>query len=403
MMTARQVTKLRQQLQDFVAEFAEDLGRSERRHWCGKYLEGLLREGERKSIEPLAARVDGDDQALQQFVNQSPWDHRSVLQRLRQKMRTFAPAGGVLVLDDTSLPKQGRHSVGVARQYCGALGKIANCQSIVTWHWMGTAGLHWPLAAQLYLPAEWTDDVPRMSRAGVPGDEQRFREKWRIALELLDEMKPQLPAYQAIVCDAGYGVVQPLLAELEKRAEPYVAQVPGNVAAWPAEAQAVLRQAGRGRPRQHPRVSPPPIHPLSMTEWRDKLLAQPKRWAEVRLPRTDGASIRAIAIRVQGSQRGNRWRQPGPVRWLLIEQLGADTFKYYLSNLPEDTPLKELVRLAHQRWAIEQGYQQLKEELGLDHFEGRSWRGLHHHLALCFMAFCLLARLQSSKKTTLAA
>lgn len=403
MMTARQVTKIRQQLQSFVEEFAEDLGRSERRHWCGKYLEGLLREGERKSIEPLAARVEGDDQALQQFVNQSPWDHRAVLHRLRRQMHPAARAGGVLVLDDTSLPKQGRHSVGVARQYCGALGKIANCQSIVTWQWMGARGLHWPLAAQLCLPAQWTDDAPRMSRAGVPPAEQRFREKWRIALDLLDEMKPQLPAYEAIVCDAGYGVVRPLLAELEKRAEPYLAQVPGNVAAWPVEARAVFRRASRGRPRQHAVVRDPAMHPLSMVAWRDKLLDQPQRWAEVRLPRADGASIRAIAIRVQGSQRGSRWRQPGPARWLLIEQLGADTFKYYLSNLPQDTPLEELVRLAHQRWAIEQGYQQLKEELGLDHFEGRSWRGLHHNLTLCFLAFCFLTKLQASKKTTLAA
>jgi SRSO17 transposase len=237
MMTAKQVAVIRQQLQGFVEEFAQELGRSERRHWCGKYLEGLLREGERKSIEPLAARVGGDDQALQQFVNQSPWEHAAVLHRLRQQMGRRAQDGGVLVLDDTSLPKQGRHSVGVARQYCGALGKIANCQSIVTWHWTG-AGLHWPLAAQLYLPAEWTDDPARMNRAGVPAEAQRFREKWRIALALFDEMKPQLPAYEAIVFDAGYGVVQPLLAELEKREEPYLAQVPGNLAAWPAEAVA---------------------------------------------------------------------------------------------------------------------------------------------------------------------
>ncbi|WP_425429209.1 IS701 family transposase [Termitidicoccus mucosus] len=151
------------------------------------------------------------------------------------------------MLDDTSLPKQGRHSVGVARQYCGASGKIANCQSVVTWHWTG-AGLHWPLTAQLYLPPEWTDDPGRMIRAGVPAHAQAFREKWRIALALLDEMKPQLPAYQAIVFDAGYGVVQPLLAELDKRQEPYVAQVLGNIAAWPAEAVATLNPARRGRP-----------------------------------------------------------------------------------------------------------------------------------------------------------
>lgn len=402
MMTAKQVAKVREQLQDYVEEFAAEFGRSERRHWCGMYMQGLLQEGERKSIEPMAARVGGDDQALQQFVNQSPWEHEAVLLRLRGLMRSRMREGGVLVLDDTSLPKQGRHSVGVARQYCGALGKIANCQSIVTWHWAGP-GLHWPLNAQLYLPVQWTDDPGRMTRAGVPPEAQRFREKWRIALDLLDQMKSQLPAYQAIVFDAGYGVVLPLLAELEKRDERYVAQVPGNIAAWPAEAVATLKQASAGRPRQHAVVQDPAMQPRSMVAWRDRLLQEPGRWTKVRLPRADGATVRAIAVRVQASQRGSRWRQPGVTRWLLIEQLGDDSFKYHLSNLPADTPLAELVRLAHQRWAIEQGYQQLKEELGLDHFEGRSWRGLHHHLTLCFLSFCFLARLRTSKKTSLAA
>jgi SRSO17 transposase len=140
-----------------------------------------------------------------------------------------------------------------------------------------------------------------------------------------------------------------------------------------------------------------------MVEWRDQLRQTPERWRTVRLPRADGASVRAIAVRVQASQRGSLWRQPGRARWLLIEQLDDDTFKYHLSNLPAATSLEELVRLAHQLWAIEQGYQQLKEELGLDHYEGRSWRGLHHHLTLRFLAFCFLTRLRTSKKTPLAA
>jgi SRSO17 transposase len=402
MMTARQIQQVRNQLSDYVEQFAAELGRSERRHWCGKYLEGLLREGERKSIEPLAARVGGDDQALQQFVSQSPWDHDAVMSRLRTLMRRRAGEGGVLVLDDTSLPKQGRHSVGVARQSCGALGKIANCQSIVTWQWAGPR-VHWPLAARLYLPAEWTDDPARMAGAGVPPGRQAFREKWRIALDLLDEMKPQLPAYQALVFDAGYGVILPLLAELEKRGEPYVAQVPGNIAAWPIEAVAALKQSKVGRPAKHAKVHDPDVQALTMTAWRDRLLQKPSAWREVKLPRADGARVRAAAIRVQASQRKGRWRQPGALRWLLIEQLGDGTFKYHLSNLPEDTSLEELVRLAHQRWAIEQNHQQLKEELGLDHFEGRSWRGLHHHLTLCFLAFCFLTGLRTSKKTLLAA
>lgn len=402
MMTARQIMVVRQQLQDYVEEFAEELGRSERRHWCGKYLEGLLREGERKSIEPLAKRVGGDDQALQQFVNQSPWDHDAVMFRLRALMRPRATEGGVLVLDDTSLPKQGRHSVGVARQYCGALGKIANCQSVVTWQWVGPR-VHWPLAARLYLPTEWTEDPTRMARAGVPPDRRVFKEKWRIALELLDEIKPQLPAYQALVFDAGYGVILPLLAELEKRGEPYVAQVPGNIAAWPMDALATVAQADRGRPAKHAKVQDPDRRALTMTAWRDRLLQEASAWKEVKLPRADGACVRAVALRVQASQRKERWRQPGAARWLLIERLADDTFKYHLSNLPIDTPLEGLVRLAHQRWAIEQNYQQLKEELGMDHFEGRSWRGLHHHLTLCFLAFCFLTRLRTSKKTLLAA
>ena len=385
-----------------MEEFAAEFGRSERRRWCGKYLEGLLREGERKSIEPLAKRVGGDGQALQQFVNQSPWDHDAVMFRLRALMRRRAMSGGVLVLDDTSLPKQGRHSVGVARQYCGALGKIANCQSVVTWQWVGPR-VHWPLAARLYLPAEWTEDSARMARAGVPPDKQVFKEKWRIALDLLDEMKPQLPAYQALVFDAGYGVIQPLLAELEKRGEPYVAQAPGNIVAWPTDAVATVAQAGRGRPAKHAKVQDPDVRPLTMTAWRDRLLQEVSAWTEVRLPRADGSRVRAVAVRVQASQRESRWRQPGTTRWLLIEKLGDGTFKYHLSNLPADTSLEELVRLAHQLWAIEQNYQQLKEELGMDHFEGRSWRGLHHHLTLCFLAFCFLTRLRTSKKTLLAA
>ncbi|MEN9841122.1 MAG: hypothetical protein RL376_922 [Verrucomicrobiota bacterium] len=402
MMTAQQIKEIRQQLSDYVEEFAGEFGRSERRYWCGKYLEGLLREGERKSIEPLAIRVGGDEQALQQFVNQSPWDQDAVMFRLRSIMSHRAVEGGVLVLDDTSLPKQGRHSVGVDRQFCGALGKIANCQSIVTWQWAGPK-VHWPLAARLYLPAEWTEDPERMARAGVPPDKQVFKEKWRIALELLDEIKPQLPAYQALVFDAGYGVILPLLAELEKRGEPYVAQVPGNIAAWPMDAVATVAQARLGRPARHAKVQDPDVQPLTMSEWRDRLLQEQSAWKEVRLPRADGACVRAVALRVQASQRKERWRQPGATRWLLIEELGDGTFKYHLSNLPADTTVEELVRLAHQRWAIEQNYQQLKEELGMDHFEGRSWRGLHHHLTLCFLAFCFLTRLRTSKKTLLAA
>ena len=406
MMTAHQIAQIRRQLLEYVESFSSELGRSERRHWCGKYLEGLLIEGERKSIEPMALRVTGgDEQAMQQFVNQSPWDHEAVLHRLRAQLfarRDRAP--GVLVLDDTSLPKQGCHSVGVARQYCGALGKVANCQSIVSWLWAGER-VHWPVAAELYLPEAWTEDGARMTKAGVPESARRFREKWRIALDLLAQCKPQLPAYRAIIFDAGYGAILPLLEALEAQGEPYLAQIPAKIAAWPADVPVHCQQKPTGRPQKHERVRDPALRPRRAEQWRDLLLASPRRWKKLRLPRADGATVRAIAVRVRGTTRQAYNYRPGPERWLLIEQLGDQTFKYYLSNLPADTSLAELVTLAHQRWKVEQGYQQLKEELGLDHFEGRSWRGLHHHLTLCFLAYAFLNRLRlaAPKKTADAA
>jgi SRSO17 transposase len=386
---------MRSQLQEFVESFAAELGRSERRHWCGKYLEGLLVEGERKSIEPMAARVNGgDEQAMQQFVNQSPWDYEAVMSRLREQL--FAGRGrasGVLVLDDTSLPKKGCHSVGVARQYCGALGKVANCQSVVSWLWAGEH-VHWPVAAELYLPEAWTSDPQRMTQAGVPEHARHFREKWRVALDLLAQCKPQLPAYQAIVFDAGYGAILPLLEALEAQGEPYVAQIPAKIATWPADVAVQLQRKATGRPQKHWRVRDRSLRPLRAEQWRDELLANPGRWKTVRLPRADGSKVRAVAVRVRATERQAFNYRPGVERWLLIEQLSDNTYKYYLSNLPAETLLAELVRLAHQRWKVEQGYQQLKEELGLDHFEGRSWRGLHHHLTLCFLAYAFLNRVR---------
>jgi SRSO17 transposase len=184
----------------------------------------------------------------------------------------------------------------------------------------------------------------------------------------------RVPAYAAIVFDAGYGVVLPLLSELEKRRDSYLAQVPSNVAAWPADAVATLVQPKVGRPRQHAVVRDPAIRPQSMVQWRERL-PQACWKSREHCPAPITPTVRAVPVRVRASQRASRWRQPGVLRWLLVEELADSTFKYHLSNLPEDTPLEELVRLAHQRWAIGQGYQQLKEELGLEHFEGRSWRG----------------------------
>lgn len=397
-MKISQLKSLEKQLSDFVEHFAPVLGRSERRYWCKLYLTGLLLEGERKSIEPLAARVPGgDEQCLQQFVNQSPWSDGAIQRRLlRLLIKRFGQSPGVLALDDTSLPKKGEHSVGVARQYCGALGKVANCQAIVTWHFTNSKGAHFPLLGQLYLPESWTSNPQRMKRAGVPEDKQFFRKKWQIALELLDEMNEEV-AYEAVVCDAGYGEIRPFLHELDHRKIRFVAQVPESHCFWPADIEVDKVQKPIGRPRKFETVADKQMQPLSAKQWRLKLEAGPAKWQEVKLLLQKKKKVKVVGVRVRETV-DQAWRRPGPDRWLLVERRADGSHCYWVSNAGVKTPIKQIIRWGHQRWQVEQGYQQMKEELGLDQFEGRSWQGLHHHLTLCFMAYGFLRLEQARKK-----
>ena len=393
------LTELRaveKQLGAFVEEFAPELGRAERRHWGKQYVLGLLLDGERKSIEPMAQRVaGGNEQALQQFVNQSPWAHEPVQTKLYRRLVQRSGSGkGVLVLDDTSLPKKGKHSVGVAPQYCGALGKVANCQAIVTWHYSG-ARRHFPLLGELYLPQSWTAAPGKLRQAGVPPTKWQFQEKWKLALELLDHFRAELP-YEAIVTDAGYGEIRPFLHALDQRQQLFVAQIPESHCFWPATV--VLEERGKlgGRPRRFPMIADPQAQPLSAKAWRQQAEAGKLRWQKITLALQRKKMVVVAAVRVRETTT-QAWRRPGPERWLLIERHRDGSYKYYLSNAPPHTSVKQMVGWAHHRWQIEQGYQQLKEELGLDHFEGRSWRGLHHHLTLCFLAYGFLQLLRQKK------
>jgi SRSO17 transposase len=397
------VTELRaveKQLGAFVEEFALELGRAERRHWGKQYIVGLLLDGERKSIEPMAQRVPGgNEQALQQFVNQSPWAHEPVQTKLYRRLVQRSGSGkGVLVLDDTSLPKKGKYSVGVAPQYCGALGKVGNCQAIVTWHYSG-ARIHFPLLGELYLPQNWTAAPAKLRQAGVPPSKWQFQEKWKLALELFDHFRAELP-YEAIVTDAGYGEIRPFLHALDQRHQLFVAQIPESHCFWPATV--VLEERGKpgGRPRRFPMIADPHAQPLSAKAWRQQAEAGKLRWQKITfaLQRKKTVAVAAVRVRETTTQA---WRRPGPERWLLIERHRDDSYKYYLSNAPHQTSVKQMLGWAHHRWQIEQGYQQLKEELGLDHFEGRSWRGLHHHLTLCFLAYGFLQLLRQKKKQPL--
>jgi SRSO17 transposase len=394
-------------LRDYALQFAGDFPHPRPALWASVYLQGLLLDGERKSVEPLSRKVTlpgglavkDKEQALQQFVNQSPWDHAKVLRRYRSVMaRTFASPGGVFLFDDVSSPKQGRHSVGVQRQYCGALGKKANCQVAVSAHYVSPWG-HYPLDLRLYLPDSWLDDQRRLDGAGVPEEERRRLTKPQIALELLDRARAEGLPGRAVVADAGYGASGDFRDGLDDRGLPYVVGVTEDFVvfteqpAW--EHPAAPGAAGvSGRPRTRPRLAEGGPRPVALAELAKAARLRRVTWREGTKGKLSG---RFAWLRVwpAGGWQTGECAGKGPV-WLLIEEQADGKIKYALSNLPEGTGIKAAVRLWKSRWPVEQGYQQMKEELGLDHFEGRSWRGFHHHATMVMLAygFLLLEKLR---------
>ena len=230
-MTDAQLARCRQRLEQFLVDLLEPVGRSERRHWGSVYVRGLLLDGERKSVEPMAKRLpDGNEQAMQQFVGQSPWDWKPVWERLAQRMVRELEPDAIWVIDDTGFPKQGEHSVGVARQYSGTLGKTANCQVAVSLHEVCTSGaavLNW----RLYLPESWIEDAQRCEEAGIP-KEVKFQKKWELAFEMIDQVREWNLADRIVVADAGYGDVTAFREGLESRKLPYAVGVQSNTGVW---------------------------------------------------------------------------------------------------------------------------------------------------------------------------
>jgi SRSO17 transposase len=399
-MNRNELARVGDRLTEFVEGFSSVFGRSERRHWCRIYLSGLVLDGERKSIEPLEGRVEGGNvQALQQFVNQSPWDGEELINELRRDMlRRFRMKSAIYILDDSSLPKKGNASVGVAHQYCGALGKLANCQCFVSLQGVGPRA-HFPLAARLYLPEVWVSDPSRMKAAGVPLGRQEFKEKWIIALDLIDETTVDCRP-EVLVVDAGYGANRVFLGELDKRQIPFVAQCRSDDTFWDGDMSIDkpddTAKRKKGRPRKHERPVDKRLMPKTAAEWAHLLFAEQTNVSKIKINHKTPVVVEIVAKRVY-EPIARPFHRVGPARWLVIERLSDRTFKYYVSSFPAHTTPKKMIRIAHQRYKVEQGYQQLKEELGLDHFEGRSWRGLHHHMALCFMAYDFLQNLARSQ------
>jgi len=390
------LTRLDRALTTFVDTLTADFGRPERRTAMGQYISGLLLDGERKSIEPIAARlVDRPDQIqamrqrLQQCVVVSPWDASELFARLARTLDRELPDVTAFVVDDTGFPKKGIHSVGVARQYSGTLGRTDNCQIATSLHLAGERGSGC-IGMRLYLPEAWSRDGARCRAAGVP-DTVTFAPKWQHALDLLDGALATGVRPHVVLGDAAFGEVTAFREALTARGLSYVLRVPSNLVVWPPGTRFAVpaRRGATGRPRSTRRPTTP-ASPLTLAAVAATVRHRRVTWRDGSRGRQ---ASRFAAIRVHLAHRHAEGAGPGPEVWLLSEwprDEPAPT-KYYLSSLPATTALRTLVRFGKLRWRIERDYQELKGELGLDHFEGRTWNGFHHHVALCAAAHAFLA------------
>jgi len=401
-MKPREIERFRLKLEAFLADVVLAMGRKERREHAEEYIRGLLMDGERKSIEPMAGRLpDGDVQALQQFVNQSPWSTPEVRASLARKVeREFVPEA-YWVIDEVSFPKQGKHSVGVARQYCGALGKTANCQVAVTLD-LGTEESSSPLDWALYLPEKWINDPVRRKKAGIP-EEITFKTKPELALDLIDEVKGWGLQVRPVLADSGYGDVFEFRQGLRSRGSDYVVQVSGDLMAWTEDPHPPEPPMKRGGKIPRKRFYSKDFFPArSLCQIAKELPSRSWKkvtWREGTKGPLSSRFARVIVWMANGLVQGKTMEVPSEE--LLIEWPEGDKepWKYWLSSFPpQRTSFRGLVRKAKGRFRIEQDYEEMKGEVGLDHFEGRSWQGWHHHVTLVTLAYAFLTLEKMSHK-----
>jgi SRSO17 transposase len=383
----------------YVEGLVSVIGHADRARPLRDYCLGLMLPCERKSVEPLAAvtapgRVAAQHQSLLHFVGEGRWSDEKVLAKVREMVLPAMLRHGPIeawIIDDTAFPKQGRHSVGVARQYCGELGKQDNCQAAVS---LSIANEHasLPVAYRLYLPREWANDRARCRKAGVP-DEVSFKTKHEIALDQLRIACAAGLPRGAVLMDAGYGNSGDLRADITALKLAYVAGILSTTAVWgPGQEPLPAKPwSGRGRPPTLLRRNAN-HRPVSV---KDLALGLPRRaWRTIkwREGSAEHLSSRFARVRVRVAHRDEKRRTPRAQEWLLIEwpKGEKEPTKYWLSTLAEDIVFGDLVDTAKLRWRIERDYQELKQEVGLGHYEGRGWRGFHHHATLCIAAYGFL-------------
>src|SRR6202035_4511327 len=359
----------------WLKPFLDRLGHKARRRMCPLYISGLIGPGDRKSVQPMAARLaPGEYDQLHHFIADGVWDAAPLeAELLVQADRLVGGKDAVLVIDDTALPKKGNRSVGVAAQYASALGKTANCQTLVS-ATLASGEVPVMVGMRLFLPESWASDSVRMARARVPADRQTFRSKPEIAIDEVDRVRAAGVRFGCVLADAGYGLSAPFRHALSERGLQWAVGTPRHQKVYPGDVALIFPIAGHGRPRQRHIPDSKSIAAEAMltdaswqsVSWRRGTKGRlSARFAAVRVRVADGPTQR---IRDMGGQH-----MPGEEAWLIGERRATGERKYYLSNLPVDTTLKVLASTIKARWICEQAHQQLKEELGLDHFEGRSW------------------------------
>jgi len=396
-------------IDEYMARFAQYIKRSEARNLAQGYVVGLMMDGDRKSVEPMSEKVHASERGMQRLLTEVKWNHQGVFGEYRRQMlaQTNDPQG-VLLIDDTSFPKKGSHSVCVSRQYSGSRGKVDNCQIGVSLTYVGQ-GFSWPYAMDLFVPQSW--DNPKDSactalrkKTHMPED-AHHKEKWQMALALIDLAEADGVSYRAVAADSWYGNLMEFRRGLDERKKKYVVGIHSDTFVFlesPVFETPDSKEQKQGRPRKYPKLVETNPVPAKVAELGRCVKEKDWEHLEIRKDcRGMPLMIEAISRRVfpaQGYKKGSTHEEV----WLIIERRHGEKqieLRYFFSNMPQDMPTLEMVRLFHERFWIEQSYQQLKEELGLDHHEGRSWPGWHRHVLLVFLAFgyLTLQRIQGKK------
>jgi SRSO17 transposase len=402
-------------IEEYMAPYYGYFHRSESRKLAECYLAGLLMDGERKSVEPMSERINASERGMQRLLTTAKWDEQLVAAQYRRTMlsSTYDPQG-VLVIDDKGFSKKGRDSTCVARQYCGASGKTDNCQIGVSMTYVGQ-DIAWPYVMELFIPESWDqpdDDCVAMRKKTHMPETMHHKSKWRMALDFIDLAQKDLVPHRAVLADEWYGNIPEFRYGLECRGENYILGAYSNTQVFlsePVFEMPPAKENGRGRSRSRTTIISTNPAPVKLSAIGESISEEDWQKLELRRSSRDKALMaEAISLRVWPAQGWKQGAEHEEV-WLMIERRqlnkGGYELRYFFSNMPQHLATIDLARLYHERYWIEHGYQQLKEELGLNHHEGRTWIGWHRHVLLTFLAYgyLTLLRLQQKKLKSMTA